>query len=268
MSIQEHFQAGRLSEAIAEATEQVKKAPADIDRRALLCELLCFLGDLDRADHHLDAISRQDTTVVPGVSLLRQLIRADHHRRQFFAEGRVPELVNQPSEDIRLRLQASIDLREERRAEAAELLAQANENAGCACTANGQPCENFRDLDDLTATIFEVFSPTGKYFWIPMAEVESIEFRAPNRPLDLLWRPALMSVRNGPEGEVYLPTLYPGSHTVDEVRTRLGRTTDWDERDGIVRGIGQRMFLLGEEAATLLDLQTFETVGATEESQV
>ena len=74
------------------------------------------------------------------------------------------------------------------------------------------PFEDFRDIDDLTASFFEVLTSTGKYYWIPMERVEMIEFHAPERPRDLLWRRAHMVVRGGPDGEVFLPALYAGSH--------------------------------------------------------
>ena len=48
-----------------------------------------------------------------------------------------------------------------------------------------------------------------QYYWIPIARVESIEFHEPERPRDLLWR-RTTGRPGGPDGEVYLPVLYPG----------------------------------------------------------
>ena len=122
---------------------------------------------------------------------------------------------------------------------------------------NGQPFQDFRDLDDLTSCILEVLTVKGDYYWIPIAQVESIEFHEPVRPRDLLWRRAHLIVRSGPDGEVFLPALYPGAAGEEDEQIRLGRSTDWRGGDAVpVRGVGQRTFLVGEDARPILELQT------------
>ncbi len=256
MTPSELYQAGQLAEAIAAATGDVKKHPADINRRGFLCELLCFGGQLERVDKQLETITQQDPQAAVGISLFRQLVRAEIARQQFFDEGRVPEVVDQPSPVIELHLQASIALREGDRAKAAELLDAAEEQrAAVIGTCDDAPFDDFRDLDDLCAPIFEVLTSTGKYYWIPVEKVESIEFRQPKRPRDLLWRPAQMIVRGGPDGEVYLPTIYPGTSKTGDDALSLGRATDWREAEGEpVRGVGLRTFLVGEEDKTILQI--------------
>jgi type VI secretion system protein ImpE len=102
-----------------------------------------------------------------------------------------------------------------------------------------------------------VLTSTGKYFWIPVHRIESLDFDAPTRPRDLLWRPCRMSVGGGPDGTVFLPTLYPGTCEVPEPHLRLGRATEWsDEPDAPVRGCGLRTFLVGDNALTILELQS------------
>lgn len=257
MNAKEHYQAGRLTEAVAAASEEVKRHPTDLDRRGLLGELLCFVGELERADLQLDAMGHQDPQLAVGVSLFRQLIRAAQARAQFYAEGRLPEFLDRPCPRLQCHLQASIRLREGDVGEAARLLEEAEQQRmPLAGHCDGEAFEDLRDLDDLTASLFEVLTSTGKYYWIPMERVERIEFRPPERPRDLLWRRALMTVRDGPDGEVFLPTLYAGSHAESDDRLRLGRATDWrGGRDGPTRGVGQRMFLVGEEARGILELQ-------------
>ena len=56
---------------------------------------------------------------------------------------------------------------------------------------------------------------------------------------------------------MYLPAVY----ATDEPLTdplRLGRETDWREADGgPVRGVGQRLFIVGEDAVPIMDLGNF-----------
>ena len=62
-------------------------------------------------------------------------------------------------------------------------------------------------------------------------------------------------VRDGPDGEVFLPVLYPGAEAAADDAIRLGRATAWrGEGDDPVRGVGQKTFLVGEEDVPLLEL--------------
>jgi type VI secretion system protein ImpE len=257
MNAREHFEAGRLEEALAALRAEVKAAPADLGRRQLLAELLCFAGELERADAQLDTLATQESQALVAISLFRQLLRGEQARQQFYTAGRLPEFLEAPSPALKLHLEASIRLRDGQPREAAELLAQAEEQRPkISGTCNGRPFADFRDLDDLTAPIFEVLTSNGNYYWIPMERVEQIEFRKPTRPRDLLWRRVHMVVRGGPDGEVFLPALYAGAHREADDRLRLGRATEWSGDDGApVRGKGQRTFLVGDDSLAILELE-------------
>ena len=70
MSAREHYEAGRLDEALAAAKADVKAKPTDVSRRRFLSELLCFAGEIDKADVQLDAASEMDPKQAVGVALL------------------------------------------------------------------------------------------------------------------------------------------------------------------------------------------------------
>ena len=66
-----------------------------------------------------------------------------------------------------------------------------------------------------------------------------------------------MSVASGPDGEVYLPAVYVADDPLSDA-LRLGRETDWRQADGgPVRGVGQRLFIVGEDAVPMMDLGNF-----------
>ena len=261
LNAHEAFQAGKLQDAIAGATDAVRSAPTDTGKRGFLAELLCFAGEWERADKQLDALGHQDPETMLGISLFRHLIRAEQARQQFYTEGRAPEFLAQPTPAMRLALEANILLREGKSTEAAKVLAEVEEKRpkpGGTC--NGKPFEDLRDLDDASAGVFEVLTSNGKFYWVALELVESIEFRKPARPRDLLWRRAHMIVRDGPDGEVYLPSLYAGSQSDPDDQIRLARATNWKGgNDGApVRGVGQRTFLVGEDALSILELEEVE----------
>lgn len=258
MTAKQLLDAGKLADALAAANDDVKKHPQDASCRWLLSELLCFVGDFERADKQLDVIGTQDPQAVAGVALFRQLLRAEMARQEFYRDGRVPEFLGAPDAVLRAHIEASIELRSGNQARAAELLAQAREQAPPAAgTCDGAAFDDIRDLDDLCGPFLEVLTSTGKYYWVPLATVESMEFRPPKRARDLVWRQAEMSVNGGPTGEVYIPCLYAGTAAHADDQLRLGRATDW-VGDGPVRGVGQRMLLVGEADKSILEITKLE----------
>jgi type VI secretion system protein ImpE len=257
MNASEYYKGGKLKEALTASLDEVKKNPLDANRRGFLCELLCFAGDLERADTQMDVLTTQDPSMAMVISLFRQLVRAEKARQEFYNQGRLPEFLDQPSEVLRLHLEASIHLREGRTADGQRLLQQAEEKRPRPSgTCDGKPFTDLRDLDDLTAPFFEVLTSTGKYYWIPIEQVELVELRAPARPRDLLWQRAHMIVRGGPDGEVYLPTLYANTFKEADDELRLGRLTDWrGGNNDPVRGLGLRTLLVGDDARPLLEIK-------------
>lgn len=255
MSTLDQFNRGYLEAAVAESIAEVKANPASVDHRVLLADLCCFSGDYERADKQLEAVTKLAPGAVAVASLIRQLIRAEQWRQQFYTEGRVPEFLAKPDERAQLQLRASIALREGNPAEAAEALGQAEElRPTLSCrTDDGEEHEDLRDCDDRVAGMFEVFTSTGKYFWIPMETVRELEPRPIERPRDLLWRRVRMEVEDGPEGEVYLPSLYAPMPDTATDEIRLGRVVEYSE-DEPVQGSGRRLFLLGSDAVSINDL--------------
>jgi len=264
------YRAGRLKEAIAAALEEVRNHPTDSGRRLFLSELLCFSGDLERADNQLDALGHGDPQIMPWVLTFRQLIRAEQWRRDFHASGRLPEFLTQPEGAVKLLLEASIRIRDGALEEAGRLLAEAEESRPrVSGTRDGHAFEDFRDLDDRTGGILEVLTSGGSYYWIPIDRVESMEFHEPARARDLFWRRCHMIVSDGPDGEVYLPAIYAQAEEEADESLRLGRQTEWRGGDGApVRGVGQRTFLVGDEAVPILELKqvTFEQPSQDRES--
>lgn len=247
--------AAELDAAIELQNGVVRQRPAEAAPRILLAELLCFAGNLERADRLLDAASHQDTASAIGVALFRQLIRAEEARQQFYAEGRLPAFLETPTAHDKLYLQAIAALRAGDGGEASALLEEA-EGARPALpgTADGTPFNDFRDLDDVSASHLDVLTTTGKFYWVPLRDVIEIELHKPERRRDLLWRRATLSIERGPDGEVYLPAIYPFS-SPPSAALRLGHETAFEGGDGTpVRGVGQRSFLIDDEAMTLMEL--------------
>lgn len=256
------FRQGELQAAIEAAGAAVKAAPVDIGARVLLAEFLLFAGNGERADTLLDATSTMDPSAALVVSEFRQLLRAEAARRQVLIEGRPPEFLGQPTETQARLLQALVALRAGDQPGAAGAVAAAEQfRPEVSGRQDGVAFADFRDADDLSIGNFEVLTSTGKYFWVPTERVESIEFHPARRPRDLFWRRCTMVVRDGPDGDVYLPAIYPSALLPSDEPVgdglRLGRATEWTET-APVRGIGQRVYMVGDDAVPVQQMSRLE----------
>ncbi|HWA61604.1 MAG TPA: type VI secretion system accessory protein TagJ, partial [Caulobacteraceae bacterium] len=230
----------RLDEAIELMNGEVRANPTDVNRRANLAELLCISGNLERADVILDAVGNLDPSTGVGVALFRQLVRAEQARRQFHTEGRAPEFLAKPDAVTELSLKAAVVARAGDLKAAADLVAERDAlSASVSGVADGAAFDDFRDLDDILAGHLEVLTSTGKYFWVPLANVVAIELRPPERRRDLIWRRAHLAVNAGPDGEVFLPAIYVSPDPTPA--QKLGHETDFTGGDGEpIRGVGLR----------------------------
>src|SRR6266571_4683589 len=100
MTVEELLQAGHLSAAIEELNQEVRSRPADIQRRTLLFELLCFAGDYQRAARQLDVIGHQSVTAEVGVQVYRNILTAEESRQRLFTEGLRPNFLFDPPRDL------------------------------------------------------------------------------------------------------------------------------------------------------------------------
>ena len=249
------YEEGRLQDAVEAAIKDVQAHPADSAKRSLLCEMLCFSGDLKRADKQLETVLLQDPSAGVGVNLWRALIRAETARRQFYEEGRLPEFLSEPDEADQAWLKANVHYRAGDFEIARNFLNEALERTQpLSGECDGSSFDDFRDWDELSAATFEVLTSSGKYYWIPMRQIRSIEFHPLDHLRDLIWRPARISVRSGTDGEVYFPTLYQHSHAHADSAVQLARVTDWEEANGFTRGVGVRMFMVGDHNKQILEI--------------
>jgi type VI secretion system protein ImpE len=266
MKASELFQSGDLQGAIAAATADLKAKPTDVAQRLFLAELLWFAGQLDRVEKQLETITRQSTQAAMTLALYRQILRGEIAREQVLREGRTPEIVTELPAAAKLTLECLLALRLGQQAEASRLLEQAEaQRAPLSGTCNGREFQEFRDLDDRVAGVLEVITSTGKYYWVPWQNIESLEMEPPKVPLDLLYRRTQIEVLGGPNGEVYIPTRYVAAadEQLDD-SLLLGRATDWiGEEGGLVQGRGLRTWLVGEDDLSIMEIETLSFAKGT-----
>jgi type VI secretion system protein ImpE len=234
MTAMELYHAGQLDAAIQALGAALRDNPADVKQRTFLFELLCFAGNYDRAEKHLDVLAGQGPDSATGALLYRAALHADRMRSNLFIQRDYPEV--RPSD------------------------------APVSGTWNGQPFESIEDADPRIGPRLEIFA-AGQCMWLPLAHIATVEMEPPKRLRDLLWPPAL--VRTGPAfkgaelREVLMPALAPLSFKHKDDQVRLGRTTIWEEQEnGDVIPFGQKMFLVDGEEFPILELRHLEITAA------
>jgi type VI secretion system protein ImpE len=67
----------------------------------------------------------------------------------------------------------------------------------------------------------------------------------------------MLNLKDGTEGLVFIPAIYPWTEADTPTPLKLGRETDWSGPEGgPVRGLGQRLLLAGEDALPLAEAGT------------
>jgi len=236
MTATELYREGKLGPAIQALGAELRDNPADQKRRTFLFELLCFAGEYERAEKHLDVLAGGGIDAATGTLLYRAAMAAERSRNDLFARKDYP-------------------------------VTAADAVRG---TLNGKPFEALEDADPRIGPRLEVYA-AGQYMWLPLAHIASIEMQAPKRLRDLLWAPCL--VRSGPKfkamelGEVLCPALAPFTFRHADDAVRLGRATVWEEEADQLVPFGQKAVLVDGEEFPFLELRHLEIAGVEEAPQ-
>jgi type VI secretion system protein ImpE len=218
---------GRLGEAIESLGVELRSNPGDAQRRAFLFELLCFAGEYDRAEKHLDVLAGAGDKAAMGALVYRSALHAERTRQRMFQDGSYPRH--------------------------REVLPPVSG------TINGKPFHSLTDADPRIGPRLEIFA-AGQYSWLPLASVAKVSMGAPKNLRDLLWAPAKLLTAEGYQGldlgEVMLPVLAPRSGESDDADVRLGRATEWVRwEDGVEAPLGQKLLLVDGEEMPILELR-------------
>jgi type VI secretion system protein ImpE len=268
-----HFDAGRLADAVRAQTDIVRASPSNREARFVLFALLCFSGDLERAEKQLEALGVGSSPAVEMQTVLqRSLLACEAHRREVWAGRARPLLSPDAPPALERRADALARLAAGDGAGAGRLLDEAAAGGvGVAGVLNGEPFDQLRDSDDFGASVLEVFAH-GHCLWLSFEQVRRLELQKPETLLDLLWPRAKLLDARGNDAIVHLPALYAGSHAHADGAHRIGRATSWEEAPGAgawlpraVRGAGQKVLLAvrgGEEReCALLDIRSLTVNG-------
>jgi len=267
MGAKELFDAGNLSGALDQLTQEVKSNPRDLRSRIFLFELLCLAADYQRAERQLDAIAQtsDDVKVEMGAQVYRNALQAEKARHAFFTgTSRLPRFFSEPPNYAAFHIEAVNHLRESRFDELEDVLTKSQGlYEAPKGERDGNPFESFTDGDDLIGPFLEVFFQ-AEYFWLPLDQIKRLEIRPPRTLRDLIWTPASIELYVKSLTDVFVPVQYFGSHQHPDDLVKLGRMTDWKTvGQGTLLGAGQRTFFADEAECPLLEIRKIEFAVST-----
>ena len=217
----ELLESGSLEASLTQLQDEVRRHPADAKSRVFLFQLLCVVGQWERASTQLQVIGELDAGALPMVLTYRGAAQCELLREKVFAGQSSPIVLGEPQRWVALIIEA---LRVEGRgayAEAQQLREEAFAAApASAGTLGGEPFAWIADADSRLGPILEV----------------------------VIWT-------NGGTAVGLIPTRYVGSAAADDPIC-LARRTEWQERaPGLYHGLGQRMFATDRGEYPLLEVR-------------
>ncbi|TWI69403.1 type VI secretion system protein ImpE [Pseudoduganella lurida] len=257
---------GRLDEALAALQDEVRRHPGDARHRIFLFQLLCVLGQWQRALTQLSVVAELDAGALPMVQTYREAIQCEALRAEIFAGKRQPLLFGEPEEWVAQLLEALRRAADGDHAGAARLREAAFDAAPATPgSIDGVPFAWLADADARLGPVIEAVV-NGKYFWVPVHRIGRIAFEPPADLRDCVWTPATFAWTNGASTVGLIPTRYERTAAQADAALLLARRTEWVSRGtdsgtdsgeaGLGgHGLGQRMLVTDAGEYALMDVR-------------
>src|SRR5262245_41545612 len=242
--------------ALARLQEDVRARPSDPKLRVFLFQLLCVLGQWDRALNQLKVASELDPLALPMAQMYGDAVRCEVVRDDVFEGKKSPMVLGEPEQWLALLIESRLLAGRGESAQSEELRLRAFEEAPTSGGAiDGQPFEWIADADSRLGPVMEAVI-NGRYYWVPFSRVREVTMEAPEDLRDLVWMPAHLTFQNGGESLALVPTRYPGSQGAEDGALALSRKALWESiADDAYRGLGQRIIATDTGETPILEIR-------------
>ena len=253
------LRAGDPRAALQHLTAAVRAKPADAKLRVFLAQLLCVLGQWERAHTQLNVVADMDGETAAMRETVGHAIRCELLRARVFAGERTPMVFGQPDEWLAFLIESLLQKAQGESDLALDLATRAFDAAPeVSGTLDGERFAWIADADSRLGPVLEACI-NGKYYWVPFSRMSRIVFEAPEDLRDCVWTPAQLFFHNGGETVALVPTRYPGSESSDDGAICLARKTEWlDAGNDRWHGLGQRVLACDSGDHALMSVRTVE----------
>ncbi|MCC8402571.1 ImpE protein superfamily protein [Paraburkholderia sp. MMS20-SJTN17] len=239
----------------AQTIENVRKHPSNARERWLLFELLCLDGEWERALRQLQTWATLEPEGTSRAQMYRSLIRSEMFRTEVFAGQRMPGEIDPLPAWVHSLLQANVKLGEGNLA-AADELRRAALDAAPPTRGESTQIGEFEWLTDSDSRLGPVCELTvaGGYRWVPFGSMKSLTLGPVTALTDLVWRSAVVGLRDATVLRGYLSVRYPGSES-GPFAIRLSRKTTWKDvgETGVI-ALGQKTWTTNKGDFGMLEI--------------
>jgi len=253
------LRAGDPRAALQQLTAAVRAKPADAKLRIFMAQLLCVLGQWERAHTQLNVVADMDSETVAMRETVGHAIRCELMRAKVFAGNRTPMVFGHPDEWLALLIESLLQKGQGDAAMAADLAARAFDAAPeVSGRIDGEAFTWIADADSRLGPVLEA-CVNGRYYWVPLSRLTRVELDPPTDLRDCVWTPATLMFSNGGETVALIPTRYPGSESSEDGAICLARKTEWiDAGNDRWFGLGQRVLATDAGDHALMAVRSIE----------
>jgi type VI secretion system protein ImpE len=243
--------------ALEQLQEEVRQRPADAPLRIFLFQLLCVLGQWERALNQLKVATGLDAGALAMAQMYGEAIRCEAVRREVFGGRKSPVIFGQPEPWLAMLIESLLLAGRGESAQSEQMRQRAFEEAETSPgDLDGRPFDWIGDADSRLGPVLEAVI-NGRYYWVPFARLRRVTMEAPEDLRDVVWMPAQLQFENGGEAVALVPTRYPGSESSTDGLIALARKTVWSEvAPDVHHGLGQRMLTTDAGDAPILEIRT------------
>jgi type VI secretion system protein ImpE len=247
---------GDPAAALARLQDDVRARPSDAKLRVFLFQLLCVLGQWERALTQLKVASELDPLALAMAQMYGDAVRCEAVRDEVFEGRKSPMILGEPDQWLALLIESRLRAGLGDAAQSEDLRQRAFDEApASAGQLDGRPFEWIADADSRMGPVVEAII-NGRYYWVPFDRLSSVTLEAPEDLRDLVWMPAQLTFQNGGESLALLPTRYPGSESSPDGAVALARKTEWESfAADAFRGLGQRVLVTDGGETPFLEIR-------------
>lgn len=263
MTAEQLLKQGDLDGALHALQDQIRKVPQDPRLRIFLFQLLCIMGDWQRAVLQLKTCATLDPSANAMAQMYRTAIMCELVREQVFRGEKQPLVFGEPEEWTAWMIEALKRDAEGNPQAASDLRARAFDAApAISGTLNDRPFEWIADADTRLGPLLEMVI-NGRYFWVPFSAIAQLLVEAPTDLRDRVWMPVSVTWTNGGDTVALVPTRYVATVSSPDAQLKLALSTQWQEQeDATPSCLGQRLLATSEHDCALMDVRKLVFEGA------
>ena len=248
--------AGDPQAALQRLQQEVRSRSGDPKLRVFLFQLLCVLGQWQRALSQLQTCGELDAGALAMVATYREALQCEAVREAVFAGKTTPHFFGRLQAWVPLLTEA---LQADARGDAtgaSRLRREAFDLAPATPgSLNGESFEWIADADSRLGPVLEAVI-NGRYCWVPFDTLTRVTVEPPEDLRDLVWAPAQLGFTNGGASVALIPTRYAGSGSSDDAALLMSRKTEWEALGSDhFRGMGQRILSSSGPELGLLEVR-------------